>query len=79
MRPLAHTAVLTMAAAGALIGATGTASADADAQGATGNAPGILSGNLDQIPVHVAVNDCGNTLNVVGILNPAFGNTCAAE
>lgn len=22
------------------------------------------------------VNVCGNTINVVGLLNPAFGNTC---
>ncbi|NEE48174.1 chaplin, partial [Streptomyces sp. SID8455] len=24
----------------------------------------------------VPVNVCGNTINVVGLLNPAFGNTC---
>ncbi|MGW6370322.1 chaplin family protein, partial [Streptomyces niveus] len=22
------------------------------------------------------VNVCGNTINVIGLLNPAFGNTC---
>ncbi|MGW7178946.1 chaplin family protein, partial [Streptomyces xanthophaeus] len=22
------------------------------------------------------VNVCGNTVNVIGLLNPAFGNTC---
>jgi len=27
----------------------------------------------------VQVNACGNTINVVGSLNPAFGNTCTNE
>ncbi|GLW02319.1 hypothetical protein Slala05_59490 [Streptomyces lavendulae subsp. lavendulae] len=35
-----------------------------------------LSGNLVQVPVHVPVNVCGNTVNVIALLNPAFGNTC---
>ncbi|MFJ4005864.1 chaplin [Streptomyces sp. NPDC090023] len=39
--------------------------------------PGVLSGNVLQIPVHVPINLCGNTVNVIGALNPAFGNTCA--
>ncbi|HEY3483437.1 MAG TPA: chaplin, partial [Streptomyces sp.] len=29
-----------------------------------------------QVPVHVPVNVCGNTVNVIGLLNPAFGNQC---
>jgi hypothetical protein len=29
-----------------------------------------------QVPVHVPVNVCGNTVNVIGLLNPAFGTTC---
>ncbi|MFI5999121.1 chaplin [Streptomyces sp. NPDC051366] len=33
---------------------------------------GVLSGNLAQVPVNV----CGLTVNLVGLLNPAFGNTC---
>jgi hypothetical protein len=28
------------------------------------------------VPVHVPVNVCGNTVSVIGLLNPAFGNTC---
>ncbi|MGW7413375.1 chaplin [Streptomyces sp. NPDC054863] len=27
-----------------------------------------------QVPVHVPVNATGNTVNVIGALNPAFGN-----
>ncbi|MEF9903954.1 chaplin [Streptomyces sp. P9-A2] len=62
----------------ALSGA-GTALADAGAQGTAAHSPGVLSGNLVQAPVHVPVNACGNTVNVIGALNPAFGNTCVNE
>lgn len=51
----------------------------ADGAGAAGSAAGsagLLSGNTIQVPVHVPVNVCGNTVNVVGLLNPAAGNTC---
>ncbi len=34
--------------------------------------PGVVSGNLVQVPVHVPTNVCGNTVNVIGLLNPAF-------
>ncbi|MFD0065100.1 chaplin [Streptomyces sp. NPDC056690] len=27
--------------------------------------------------MHVPVNACGNTVNVIGLLNPAFGNSCS--
>lgn len=27
--------------------------------------------------MHIPVNVCGNTVNVIALLNPAFGNTCA--
>ncbi|WP_442940664.1 chaplin [Nostoc sp.] len=46
-----------------------------DADVAIGS-PGVLSGNLVQVPVHVPVNVCGNSISVIGLLNPAFGNTC---
>ncbi|MEJ8640616.1 chaplin [Streptomyces sp. MS1.HAVA.3] len=52
------------------------ASADAGAHGAAIGSPGVASGNVIQVPVHVPVNVCGNTVNVIGLLNPAFGNTC---
>ncbi|MEY2245758.1 chaplin [Streptomyces sp. BF23-18] len=56
--------------------AAGSAIADSGAEGAAVNSPGVLSGNVVQVPVHVPVNVCGNTVNVIGLLNPAFGNTC---
>ena len=43
------------------------------------DSPGVLSGNTVQAPVHVPVNVCGNTVNVVGLLNPASGNGCAND
>ncbi|WP_436774950.1 chaplin [Yinghuangia sp. YIM S09857] len=55
----------------------GAASAEAEADGAAVGSPGVISGNLVQVPVHVPVNVCGNSVNVIGVLNPAFGNICA--
>ncbi|MEU3313307.1 chaplin [Streptomyces sp. NPDC048387] len=65
-------------AAGVLVaaGAASPAMADAVADGQAVGSPGVLSGNLVQVPVHIPVNVCGNTVNIIGLLNPAFGNTC---
>ena len=64
------------ATGGLVLAGAGLAVADASAQGAAIGSPGVLSGNVVQVPVHVPVNVCGNTINVIGLLNPAFGNTC---
>ncbi|MFE2148151.1 chaplin ChpH [Streptomyces sp. NPDC059456] len=64
------------ATGGLVLAGAGLAAADAGAQGAAIGSPGVLSGNAVQVPVHVPVNVCGNTINVIGLLNPAFGNTC---
>ncbi|MFG2429421.1 chaplin [Streptomyces sp. NPDC048590] len=65
-------------AAGTLmaLGAAAPAMADSGAEAAAVGSPGVLSGNIIQVPVHIPVNVCGNTVNVVGLLNPAFGNVC---
>ncbi|GAA2430227.1 chaplin [Streptomyces lavendulocolor] len=68
--------VTLMATGGALALAAGYAHADSEAAGATAESPGLISGNAVQLPVDVPVNVCGNTVNVVGLLNPAAGNTC---
>ncbi|MBD0844056.1 MULTISPECIES: chaplin ChpD [unclassified Streptomyces] len=67
--------------AGAILamGMATPAFADAGAQGAAVGSPGVLSGNVIQVPVHVPVNVCGNTVNVIALLNPAFGNTCVND
>lgn len=78
MRQVARKGLITAAAAsGVLALAAGYAHADAGAAGGAANSPGVGSGNNVQVPVHVPVNACGNTVNVVGLLNPAFGNRCA--
>ncbi|MFG3280755.1 chaplin [Streptomyces sp. NPDC048111] len=75
MRMRTAIAAAALAVAGVLAGGT-CAVADAGAQGVAANSPGVLSGNLVQIPVHVPINVCGNTISVAGALNPASGTTC---
>ncbi|GAA2481868.1 chaplin [Streptomyces gobitricini] len=58
------------------LGAAAPAVADADAEAAAVGSPGVLSGNIVQVPVHVPINVCGNTINIIALLNPAFGNVC---
>ncbi|MET7816126.1 chaplin [Streptomyces sp. NPDC005395] len=78
MRQVTRKGLMTMAAAtGVIAAAGGTAHADSGAHGASSGSPGVLSGNTVQAPVHVPVNVCGNTVDVVGVLNPAMGNSCA--
>ncbi|MEK2489329.1 chaplin [Kitasatospora purpeofusca] len=77
MRNLKKAAALSLAAAGLVVGAAGGAFASSGAQGVAAGSPGVLSGNQIQIPVHIPVNVCGNSIGIVSILNPAFGNTCA--
>ncbi|MEU2440992.1 chaplin [Streptomyces rubradiris] len=76
MSRIAKGLVLTSAAAAAVAGGAGVASASAGAGGAAVGSPGVISGNTIQIPLHVPINLCGNTVDIVGLLNPAFGNTC---
>ncbi|MCT7352454.1 chaplin ChpH [Streptomyces sp. 15-116A] len=70
--------VVAVAAAtgGLVLAGAGMAAADSGAQGAAVKSPGVVSGNVIQAPIHVPVNVCGNTVSVIGLLNPAFGNTC---
>ncbi|MGW1025450.1 chaplin [Streptomyces sp. NPDC002577] len=68
--------VLSSVAAASVAATAGVAAADADATGGTVNSGGIGSGNVVQVPVHIPVNVCGNTISVIGVLNPAFNNTC---
>ncbi|WP_372344216.1 chaplin [Streptomyces sp. KL116D] len=59
------------------LGMAAPAFADAGAEAAAVGSPGVLSGNVLQVPVHVPVNFCGNSINGIAALNPTFGNTCA--
>ncbi|MFF0107035.1 chaplin [Streptomyces hirsutus] len=76
MSRIAKVACVALGTGAVALSGAGTALADAGAQGTAAHSPGFLSGNLVQAPVHVPVNVCGNTVNVVGALNPAFGNKC---
>ena len=49
---------------------------EANAVGTASNSPGLLSGNVIQIPIHVPINACGNSINLIGLLNPTAGNVC---
>ncbi|MEU6366850.1 chaplin [Streptomyces sp. NPDC046931] len=66
------------AASGALVAAL-PAHADSAANGTDAGSPGLISGNSIQLPVHVPVNVCGNTVNVIGVLDPAAGNACVNQ
>lgn len=59
------------------LGAAAPAMADSGASGEAAGSPGVMSGNVVQVPVDIPVNACGNTVNVVGLLNPASGNACS--
>ncbi|MEV5605603.1 chaplin [Streptomyces sp. NPDC052299] len=77
MRQVTRNGLITMAAAGGVLAlGGGYAHADAGAAGGASNSPGVVSGNSVQIPVSVPVNVCGNSVSVVGLLNPAAGNAC---
>ncbi|MEE6270082.1 MULTISPECIES: chaplin [Streptomyces] len=70
-------AALVLATTGLAVGAAaGSAFAHdgAHADGKALNSPGVGSGNLVQAPVHIPANVTGNSVNVVGVLNSAFGN-----
>jgi ChpA-C len=80
MRQILSRSLLTVAAASSVLAAAGGyASADSSAAGNATGSPGVLSGNSVQAPVDVPVNACGNTVDPVGAVNPAFGNRCADE
>ncbi|MER5350263.1 chaplin [Kitasatospora sp. NPDC002551] len=70
------TAAVGAAVVGIVAAGAGTAMASSGAEGVAAGSPGVISGNQLQIPVHIPVNLCGNTIDIIGILNPAFGNTC---
>ncbi|MGW1465052.1 chaplin [Streptomyces sp. NPDC002308] len=78
MRQVTRKGLITMAAAGGVLAlGGGYAHADSGAAAAATNSPGVASGNSIQIPIEVPVNVCGNSVDVIGLLNPAFGNSCA--
>ncbi|CAK7284458.1 chaplin [Streptomyces sp. RM1] len=76
MSRIAKAAAVALGTGAVVISGAGLALADAGAQGAAVGSPGVLSGNALQVPVNIPVNVCGDTIDVIGLLNPGFGNTC---
>ncbi|GAA0671467.1 hypothetical protein GCM10010193_24660 [Kitasatospora atroaurantiaca] len=79
MKDIRRALVLAGAACALVLGSAGAAGASATAEGVAVGSPGVLSGNVIQIPIHIPINICGNSINVIGALNPAFDNTCINE
>ncbi|MDG4860119.1 chaplin [Streptomyces sp. T-3] len=80
MRQVTRKGLITVAAASGVLAVTGGyAHADSGAGGKTSDSPGVASGNTIQLPVDVPINLCGNTVNVIGLLNPAAGNSCVND
>ncbi|GAU68808.1 putative chaplin protein [Streptomyces sp. NBRC 110611] len=59
-----------------MMGAAAPAFADAGTKGGVKKAGGFGSANVVQIPFNIPINACGNTIQFIGLLNPAFGNRC---
>lgn len=57
----------------------GAAVASSDADAAAIKSPGVGTGNVIQVPIHIPINAVGNSANLVGLLNPAFGNKAAND
>ncbi|MEU9136531.1 chaplin [Streptomyces sp. NPDC048404] len=79
MKRVTRNGLIAAAAASGALAAAMPAQADSGADGAAAGSPGVISGNTVQLPVHIPVNLCGNTVNVAGLLNPAAGNRCANQ
>lgn len=67
--------------AGAILALGGAAPAFADsgADATTADSPGVISGDAVQAPLHIPVNVCGDTVDVIALLNPAFASHCAND
>ncbi|MEU3950480.1 chaplin [Streptomyces sp. NPDC029526] len=79
MGRITRSGMIVLAAASGALAVAGPAHADAGAEGSATGSAGLVSGNTVELPVDLPVNACGNTADVVGLLNPALGNTCAEE
>ncbi|MFI2372850.1 chaplin [Streptomyces sp. NPDC018833] len=76
MSRIAKAAAIVAGTGAILAGGAGMAAADAGALGTATGSPGIASGNSVQVPVHLPTNLCGNTVDAIALLNPAFGIGC---
>jgi small secreted domain DUF320 len=76
MNKMGKVAFIVAAGGGLAFAGAGGAMANADSDAAAVGSPGVVSGNNIQVPIHIPINLCGNTIDIIGVLNPAFGNVC---
>jgi LPXTG-motif cell wall-anchored protein len=79
MKRVTRNGLIAAAAASGALAVAMPAHADSAADGTAVGSPGLISGSTVQLPVDVPVNVCGNTVSVVGLLNPAAGNRCVNQ
>ncbi|MEU8545223.1 chaplin [Streptomyces sp. NPDC048717] len=61
------------------LGTAAPAMADAEAEGVAIGSPGVLSGDVIQVPIDLDLNLCGDSIDIIGLVNPAFGNICVND
>jgi hypothetical protein len=69
-------ALVVAGAAALALGTGGVAFADAGAGATASDSPGVLSGNVVEIPMHLPLNLCGDSIGLVGLLSPSADNGC---
>ncbi|QKW07418.1 chaplin [Streptomyces sp. NA04227] len=76
MSRFAKAAAVALGTGAVVVSGAGLAVADAGAAASAKNSPGVISGNVVQVPINIPVNVCGNSVSIIGALNPAVGNVC---
>ncbi|MEV6593797.1 chaplin [Streptomyces acidicola] len=76
MSRIAKVGAVALGTGAVVLSGAGLATADASAKGAAIGSPGVLSGNVVQVPIHAPINVCNNTVQGVGVLNATIGNVC---
>ncbi|GAA3155767.1 chaplin [Streptomyces echinatus] len=78
LRSFATTTALTGVLA--LAGAANAFAADPNpTTGVAANSPGVVSGNVIQVPVNLGLNLCGDSIDLIALLNPAGGSSCTTS
>lgn len=77
MKLMRKGAAVAALAAGLVLAGGGMAVADSGATGAAFGSPGVLSGNVLEVPLDLPLNLCGDSLGLATLLDPTAGATCA--
>jgi len=70
---------LAVLAGGIILASGGAAAANSTATGSATSSPGVLSGNVIEIPIEIPLNVCGDTVDVIALLNPTYGDDCVSH